>query len=266
QPGKSAAATPPATRRAPSRVSRAAVSRNVWTTRAVLQLPRMIVTHSRADAASASPSTRTGSQRARLAASVRATRSTAAPARCSSAIVRPRSSMPSKLTMVVSASRCARSRTRARAPSGDGWGLALRVVVRLQQRGHAGRGTGTDGDQVDARKRDPAEPVQQGPTGEAVLHDDEPAGDELALQHCAHLLGGERAGEPGNGQLRQEAPIIGHAATSLATRSRSAAATGASGARTGPPYRPPPTASIAAFTPAGPSLATISLSSGTRRS
>src|SRR5437762_5377168 len=152
--------------------------------------------------------------------------------------------------------------------SGHGEGLALRVVVRRQPRGHAGggTGTGTDGDQVDARGRDPAQPGQQRPAGEAVLHGDEPAGGELAFQRCAHVLGGERAGEPGNGQLRQEAPIIGHAATSLATRSRSAAATGASGARTGPPYRPPPTASIAAFTPAGPSLATISLSSGTRRS
>src|SRR5438034_3575672 len=43
-----------------------------------------------------------------------------------------------------------------------------------------------------------------------------------------------------------------HAATSRATRSRSAATTGASGARTGPPYSP--TASMAAFTPPGPSF------------
>src|SRR4029077_4165918 len=125
---------------------------------------------------------------------------------------------------------------------------------------------GTHGNQVDARDRDPGEPVQQGSTGESVLHHHEAAGRQLAFQQLAHGLGGGRAGEPGNGQLGQQGPIVGHAATSLATRSRSAASRGASGERTGPPYSPPPTASIAAFTPAGPSLATISLSSGIRRS
>src|SRR5438093_8635174 len=54
--------------------------------------------------------------------------------------------------------------------------------------------------------------------------------------------------------------------SSYATRSRSDAATGASGGRTGPPYNPPPTASMAALTPAGPSFPTTSLSSGASRS
>src|SRR5256714_607881 len=117
QPGRRAAATAPATLRTPSNVSRAAISRGVCTTRAVLQSPRMIVTHSRAVAPSTSPSTTTGSQRARLASRARATRSTVAPSRWIRAIVVPRSSMPSKLTTIVSASRLARSPTRARAPS-----------------------------------------------------------------------------------------------------------------------------------------------------
>src|SRR5204862_8091089 len=89
---------------------------------------------------------------------------------------------------------------------------------------------------------------------------------ELAFQHFPDLLVRRRSGEPRERDGREQRPVVRHAATSLTTRSRSDAATGASGGRTGPPYSPPPTASIAAFTPAGPSFPTNSRSSGASRS
>src|SRR5207249_2794904 len=75
-----------------------------------------LVAPSRAARVSTRPSTSTGNQRARRAPRAVATRSMVGPARWTKAIVPPRSSIPSKLTMHVSPSRLARSRPSARAP------------------------------------------------------------------------------------------------------------------------------------------------------
>src|SRR6266700_1504860 len=142
-------------------------------------------------------------------------------------------------------------------------GLAFRVVMRGEP--HRDAGPGADGDQVDAFERRPPEAVQQRSPREPMLHHDESARRELALQHFPNLLVRRRAGEPWDRDGREQRGVVPHAATSFTTRSRSDAATGASGGRTGPPYSPP-TASIAAFTPAGPSFPTTSRSSGASRS
>src|SRR6266852_1982320 len=123
-----------------------------------------------------------------------------------------------------------------------------------------------DTNEVDALERGPPPAVEQRSPREAVLHDDEAPRRKLAFQHFPDLPIGGRAAQPRNRDGGEQLAIIRHAATSFATRSRSEAATGASGGRTGPPYSPPPTASMAAFTPAGPSFPTISRSSGARRS
>src|SRR5437870_7898747 len=99
-----------------------------------------------------------------------------------------------------------------------------------------------------------------------MLHRHEPARHELAFQYVPDLLVRRRAGESRNRDGDEQRPVVRHAATSFTTRSRSDAPTGASGGRTGPPYSPPPTASIAALTPAGPSFPTTSRSSGASRS
>src|SRR6266700_2658159 len=142
-------------------------------------------------------------------------------------------------------------------------GLAFRVVMRGEP--HRDAGPGADRDQVDAFERRPPEAVQQRSPREPMLHHDESARRELALQHFPNLLVRRRAGEPWDRDGREQRGVVPHAATSFTTRSRSDAATGASGGRTGPPYSPP-TASIAAFTPAGPSFPTTSRSSGASRS
>src|SRR2546427_3522898 len=107
--------------------------------------------------------------------------------------------------------------------------------------------------------------MQQRSPREPMLHRDESARREFALQQFPNLLVRRRAGEPWDRDGREQRAVVPHAATSFTTRSRSDAATGASGGRTGPPYSPPPTASIAAFTPAGPSLAPTSRSIGASR-
>src|SRR3989441_1789644 len=86
---------------------------------------------------------------------------------------------------------------------------------------------------------------------------------ELALQDGAEAGVVDRADQAGDRDLLEQRALIRHPQTSCATCARSASLSDASGARTGPPYSPSATASIAAFTPAGPCLATISLSSGT---
>src|SRR2546421_11443391 len=98
-------ATPRAPSRTPSSVRRSAESRGVWTIVAVRQSPRMIVTPSRAAPLNASPSTSTGSQRARRAPSAAATRSTAGPERRIDASVEPRASTPPKVTEHLSPGR-----------------------------------------------------------------------------------------------------------------------------------------------------------------
>src|SRR2546427_264927 len=123
-----------------------------------------------------------------------------------------------------------------------------------------------DTNEVDALERRPPPAVEQRSPREAVLHDDEAPRRKLAFQHFPDLQIRGRAAQARNRDGGEQLAIIRHAATSFATRSRSEAATGASGGRTGPPYSPPPTASMAAFTPAGPSFPTISRSSGARRS
>src|SRR5881628_3571435 len=119
-----------------------------------------------------------------------------------------------------------------------------------------------DTNEVDALERRPPPAVEQRSPREAVFHDDEAPRRKLAFQHFPDLQIGGRAAQARNRDGGEQLAIIRHAATSFATRSRSEAATGASGGRTGPPYSPPPTASMAAFTPAGPSFPTISRSSG----
>src|SRR3989441_7325417 len=123
-----------------------------------------------------------------------------------------------------------------------------------------------DTNEVDALERRPPPAVEQRSPREAGLPDDEPPRRKLAFQHSPDVQMGGRAAQARNREGGEQLAIIRHAATSFATRSRSEAATGARGGRTRPPYSPPPTASMAAFTPAGPSFPTISRSSGARRS
>src|SRR6267142_4129760 len=145
-----------------------------------------------------------------------------------------------------------------------GEGLAFRVVMRREP--YRDASPRADTDQVDSLERRPPEAMQQRSPREPVLHRHESARPELAFQHVPDLQVRCRAAEPRDRDGGEQRPVVRHAATSLATRSRSEAATGASGGRTGPPYNPPPTASIAAFTPAGPSFPTTSRSSGASRS
>src|SRR5439155_14889490 len=135
----------------------------------------------------------------------------------------------------------------------------------MRREPHRDASAGANGDQVDALERRPPEAVEQRSPREPVLHHHESARCELAFQPFPDLVVRRRAGEPRDRDGREQRPVVRHAATSFTTRSRSDAATGASGGRTGPPYSPP-TASIAAFTPAGPSLPTTSRSSGASRS
>src|SRR5437667_381562 len=165
QPGNRAAATPRATSRTPSSVRRSAESRGVWTIVAVRQSPRMIVTPSRAVPLSASPSTSTGSQRARRAR-------------------RQGDELEG---------------TERRQPGGrearrHGEGLALRVVMRGEP--HRDASSRADTDQVDAFQRRSPVAVQQRPAGEPVLHHHESARRKLALEHVPDPLIRRRGGAP----------------------------------------------------------------------
>src|SRR5260221_7838913 len=111
-----------------------------------------------------------------------------------------------------------------------------------------------DTDEVDSLERRPPEAVQQRSPREPVLHRHESARPELAFQHFPNLQVRCRAAEPPDRDGGEQRPIVRHAATSLATRSRSEPATGASGGRTGPPDNPPPPPSTTSFPPAGPDL------------
>src|SRR5881398_2219646 len=136
----------------------------------------------------------------------------------------------------------------------------------MRREPHRDASAGANGDQVDALERRPPEAVEQRSPREPVLHHHESARCELAFQPFPDQVVRRRACEPRDRDGGEQRPVVRHAATSLTTRSRSDAATGASGGRTGPPYNPPPTASMAAFTPAGPSFPTTSRSSGASRS
>src|SRR5207247_10171324 len=97
-----------------------------------------------------------------------------------------------------------------------------------------------------------------------VVHQDEVAPPvKLGPQQRAGASVVGRSDEARRGEVGQRPPVFVHAASSRPSRSRSASDTGASGGRHGPPYRP--TASIAALTPAGPNLPTISRSTGSSR-
>src|SRR5438552_9430672 len=159
--------------------------------------------------------------------------------------------------------------TERRQPGGrearrHGEGLALRVVMRGEP--HRDASSRADTDQVDAFQRRSPVAVQQRPPGEPVLHHHESARRKFALEHVPDTLLRRRGGAPRHRDGGEQRSVVRHAATSFSPRSRPDAATGASGGRTGPPYSPPPTASMAAFTPAGPSFPTTSRSSGASRS
>src|SRR2546427_8610354 len=111
-----------------------------------------------------------------------------------------------------------------------------------------------DTNEVDALERRPPPAVEQRSPREAVLHDDEAPRRKLAFQHFPDLQIGGRAAQARNRDGGEQLAIIRHAATSFATRSRSEAATGASGGRPRPPATPPPPAPPAALTPPGARL------------
>ena len=122
---------------------------------------------------------------------------------------------------------------RCRESPSHGERLAFGVVMRHQPRRNAG--ARADRDEVDAFQRDATEMVQVRPACEAVLHDHEPTGAELPLESLPDLMVECRPRAARDREGGEQRPIIRHAATSFASRSLSAGATGASGARTGPP-------------------------------
>src|SRR5262249_23712997 len=100
-PGQRAAepstdATAAATAPAPVNLSRPIRSLEVWTIRALPQLPRMTVTHSPDTGANAIPSTNTGSRRRTFALSLSRRRRLRGPGRCTNSTASPRSSRLSK--------------------------------------------------------------------------------------------------------------------------------------------------------------------------
>src|SRR2546427_11096972 len=97
-----------------------------------------------------------------------------------------------------------------------------------------------DTNEVDALERRPPPAVEQRSPREAVLHDDEAPRRKLAFQPFPDLQIGGRAGQARNRDGGEQLAIIRHAATSIATRSRSEAATGASGGPRGAADRAPP--------------------------
>src|SRR2546425_2070570 len=113
-----------------------------------------------------------------------------------------------------------------------------------------------------ARVPGPREPAGRH-DGKLVLQNHVAPPRELGPEQLAHTRVMGRADEARGGELGQHPPVLVHAASSRASRSRSDGDTGASGGRQGPPYSP--TASMAALTPAGPCLPTISRSSGASR-
>src|SRR2546426_8304092 len=119
-----------------------------------------------------------------------------------------------------------------------------------------------DTNEVDALERRPPPAVEQRSPREAVFHDDEAPRCKLAFQHFPDLQIGSRAAQARNRDGGEQLAIVRHAATSFATRSRSEAATGASGGGPRPPHNPPPPAALAALPPAGPGLPTTFLSRG----
>src|SRR5881628_894513 len=142
----------------------------------------MIVTPSRAAPVSTSPSTSTGSQRARRAPSAAVTRSMVGPARWMNAIVPPRSSTPSKLTMLVSPSRLARSRTSARAPSRPYSSASGKSTPTRTSGGNASRVARTATTPARARRA----------IGHTVRHEQEDAGDAGGANEQVRHAGVER--------------------------------------------------------------------------